>query len=233
MLKDALEANRRTLKFHATHLEMMNDMNEGSYIWNVFFTSSRKKIDLKEEWGKYYQNSTPYIVSFINPESKNDKGSIPMWKMYGANGEGAYFRFDKGQLMTYCQEKSFKLEKCEYAKIVERNNKVKELNKTVNQENFEKLLHDCTFTKSADWEYEKEWRILITLPESEALVKTTRRGVVEYVEVAIPIEALTCICLGPMATNNSQLSLSCLVKRINDAFQTSISVKKSTLTIHF
>jgi hypothetical protein len=238
MLSDSIDNKRDTLKFHASHLQMMNDMNEGTYILDKFFSNSRKKTELKKEWNDYFDIHTPFVLSMIRSNiSTVSKGILPMWKMYGDNGRGAYYRFylknffnkrDKGDASNMVE-----INKCEYLTLNQRNEDIKWRNKLNNgSDDFDLLLYKSTFTKSIDWEYEREWRIVKYLSSEDALVKQSRYGVVRYTEIGIPILALKEICLGPMTNANDYESIKCLCNKVNRLFPgTEIKVTQSKLKV--
>lgn len=239
LLSDAIKENRETLKFHASHLKMMNDLKEGSLILDKFFTDSGTKTALKEKWEKYIESHTPFVISLIkSTKTTKGKGGIPMWKMYGANGFGAYLRFDYDKLSEYCSENLFNLKKCDYSsngyikgKIKELNNYREEKNANNHDDYFDELLNISSFTKSIEWEYENEWRILIPKDQNTALTKSTSRGIVEYTEVELPLTALKEICLGPLTDANSLMSVRYLCDKLQDITDTKIKLEKSKIAI--
>jgi hypothetical protein len=237
LLSNALKENRETLKFHASHLKMMNDLKEGSLILGPFFSDSNLKKELKVDWEKYISSHVPFVLSLIrtDPNSVN-KGHIPMWRMYGANGSGAYLRFDYGTLEKYCNKNSLVLKKCDYSSSYDIRGKVKKLNENLKKElnannkedYFDGLLDISSFTKSIEWKYENEWRILIQRNQNTVLTKSTSRGIVEYTEVELPLMALEEICLGPLTSEDNLRATKIMCDKIS---QNTINVKKSNLKL--
>jgi hypothetical protein len=233
MLSDTIDNKRDTLKFHASHLQMMNDMNEGKYILDQYFTSSDLKKKIKNKWQSFYSSHTPFVISLIRTNKYViNKGSIPMWKMYGDNGSGAFFKFNYDSLVNYCKDHSIKLKSCDYDFTNDRDEKIKELNSNDSSSIFWDLLEISSFTKTIDWEYEREWRIVKYLSSEDALVKQSRYGVVMYTEIEIPILTLKEICLGPMTNANDCESIKCLCDKVNRLFPgTEIKVTQSKLKV--
>jgi hypothetical protein len=157
-----------------------------------------------------------------------------MWKMYGDNGKGAFLRFDFKKLNKYCEssESPLKLKPCNYLTTPAKSSLIKELNSYISLQEFNKLLDISSFTKSIEWEYENEWRILAICPQNEACTKITGRGITEYVEVDLPILALKEICLGPQTNINDYNSICYMCENLNDKIKAQeIKVSKSKLKI--
>jgi hypothetical protein len=240
LLSEALKDERGVLKFHASHIQMMNDMNEGAHILNRFFTDSKLKTDLKELWNYYYKLKTPFVLSLIKSDklSKN-RGHIPMWKMYGADGKGVYLRFKYKELYNLCKDKGMPLKCCNYLTTQEIRTKVTKFGKKLREVGtqdelnmyFDDLLKVSSFIKGAEWQYENEWRILKVIPQDQVLKKNTSRGVIEYSEVELSLDALAEICLGPLTSESTLTSMKLLCDKVNKKFNVDIKISKSNLKI--
>jgi hypothetical protein len=160
-----------------------------------------------------------------------------MWRMYGANGTGAYLRFNYDTLRKYCDENLHDLKKCDYSTSDDIKEIIKELNGNFRKEQkafnhddyFNGLLNISSFTKSPEWEYENEWRILIQMDKDTVLTKSTSRGIVEYTEVELPLMALKEICLGPLTDTNSLTSVGYLCDKLQEIIGKEIKVGKSKI----
>lgn len=206
------ENKKPFLIMHLSHLTMMNDLNEGRLILDKFFTDSEKKKNLKQEWNeKYASKEEPFILSTISTDNNTKNiGSLPMWKMYGDDCKGAFLRFDKKGLLDYCNANGYIFDKCNYLSSKEINEKVKNFN--ING-SFDVIYKDSAFAKNLCWKHEKEWRLLKKAPSTEIKFKYTSRGIVEYVELKMPLKLLKEICIGPLANNEIVLQSLNLMKQ--------------------
>lgn len=238
LLSDAIKEKRATLKFHASHLEMMNDLREGALILNRIFTSALKKRTLEEQWKEYKKIHTPFVISLIRSNNTTPgRGEIPMWKMYGANGAGAFLRFNYKELRNRFSKQSLCLGACNYLSATHLSGESKGLNSLLDNnqvsenEKFDKLLNISSFAKSLEWKYENEWRILIQRHQDTVLTKSTSRGIVEYTEVELPLSALEEICLGPLTDANSLTSVGYLCDKLQEITGKEIKVGKSKIAM--
>lgn len=206
------ENKKPFLILHLSHLFMMNDLNEGHLILDKFFTDSEKKKRLKQEWNKKYASvKEPFIFSTISTDNYTKNiGSLPMWIMYGDNCKGAFLRFNKKEIKDYFNGPEYIFDKCNYLSSKEINDKIKNFNLTGS---FDVIYKNSAFTKNLCWKHEKEWRLLKKVDSKEIKFKHTPRGIVEYVELKIPLNFLKEICIGPLANEKIVFSSLNLIKQ--------------------
>ena len=209
ILEGALASEKGEFTMHLSHLAMMNDAKEGAYTLDRYFKDSIKKDTLRRKWeDEYFPKHIPFILSTIRTTTETrDKGSLPMWKMYGDDFKGALIRFNFGKLKKYCEDNSLLLASCEYMTTKECSELIKQLNGV--EPNFDELLEKSSLIKNRCWEYENEWRIVAKRTIDDIKVKNTARGVVQYIELKFPIDLIEEICLGPM--NNSVFTKPSLI----------------------
>lgn len=221
ILNSALSSDNGEFTLHLSHLAMMNDMGESRYVLDKYFTHSNIKNKLKDEWdNEFYPLNIPFVLSTISTDSHTcNNGSLPMWKMYGDDCKGALIRFDKMKLYKFCQNKGYEFKACTYRPVNEVSKIITKLNMTKGAPPFDELLYESSFTKRIDWEYEKEWRVLVKSNNEKIKTKNTSRGIVEYIEIALPINLIEEVCIGPLANQDNALAcLDSLKKRIKAKF---------------
>lgn len=199
ILEGALLSEKGDITMHLSHLAMMNDANEGAYILDRYYTGSSKKNAIRREWEEeYFPKHTPFIFSTIRTTVETrDKGALPMWKMYGDNLKGALIRFDFDALKKYCEENNLLFESCRYKTTDECSKLITQLNGA--EPDFDKLLKESCLTKNKCWAYENEWRIVAQRTTDDIKIKSTVRGLVQYIELKIPLDIIEEICIGPMS----------------------------------
>lgn len=223
ILLQAVATDNPFLTFHCSHIDMMNDPDESPFILSQFFTNSDLKQKLKEKWDKdFLPNHTPFVLSLsVSTNELKYSGLLPMWNMYADKGKGCLIKFDYKKLKHWTETISnTHLLKCKYVNSVERSAIVSKIND--DKENFENLLYEMAATKYNCWEYEKEWRMLVTLSREKVKFKNTQRGIIEYTELKIPIEFVKEIMLGPLTI--SEISLTSLL-HFKEKLQTILSDK--------
>lgn len=232
LLNGALTSSSGDIVFHLSQLAMMNDSGEGKYLLDRFYTNSLHKTALKQDWDKnYYPTHIPFILSTIatNKDTRN-RGSLPMWKMYGDDCRGALIRFDRLKLEKYCKTKKLKFLQCKYRTVQEVNALVADFNKE--EVEFDKLMLESCITKQMCWNYENEWRIIAYSSKENIKTKSTSRGLVEYIELALPIDLIEEICLGPLCDkDNTFQSLSLMKDKLIDKHGDKMHFKISQSTI--
>lgn len=203
--------NNGNFTVHLSHLNMTNDNEEGSYILKKYFTNSRSKQEIKKQWeSEYLINNQPFIFSVIATDrDSKDKGSLPMWKMYGGDLKGCLLRFNWIKIKDFCKSKGYTFSDCKYLSSGEVDKKIKDLNKIKDIKSlFPELIQTSAFTKKICWKYENEWRILVNAKQDEIQIKNTNRGVIEYFELELPVEFIEEICLGPLV--NADITMKSL-----------------------
>lgn len=192
------KGNEQSLLFRATIYNQMNDGNECLILRNKYFTESKKKTEMQNDFNNWLKtNGEPFIISFIDANVSNSaKGiskNVPMWQTYGSNGKGIILVFEFDDKIDL---KGWKLIKCDYLSNTEADNKVIELNnqKGLNSETLNELFIK---TKGKEWEHEKEWRLYknCNLEEISTYEKTPHR-IIECSYFNIPFKYLKRIIIG-------------------------------------
>lgn len=228
ILNSSLSSDNGEFILHLSLLTMMNDMGESRYVLDKYFTSSKRKKNLKDKWdNEFYPSNMPFILSTISTDiHTRNNGSLPMWKMYGDDCKGALMRFKKKELHEFCLSKGYEFRPCDYYTVKKVCEIVKNFNMRSNYASFDDILHESSFTKRIDWEYEKEWRILVKSNKERLKTKNTTRGQVEYIEIAFPINLIKEICIGPLARQDTSLAcLESLKKKLKAKFGEIINFK--------
>ena len=235
LLTGALASAKGEIVFHLSHLSMMNDSGEGRYILDRFYTDSLAKKKMKEDWNNsYYPSHLPFIFSTIATDTNSrNRGSIPMWKMYGDECRGVLLRFNYSKLKKYCAENKFIFDECKYRTVNEVDELIAGFNK--NGVSFDELMLQSCITKQICWSYEKEWRIIVTTSNEKVKTKSTARGLVEYFELHLPIDLIEEICLGPLCEHeNSEKSIALLKEKLVSKFgedKAHFDISKSSITL--
>lgn len=126
----------------------VNDINESNRFisWESNITS-----DVFNEAGKYHQ------TSLTSDEDKKPGFAIsPMWGHYAQRGKGVCLVFDKKRLLTIVERKGYDHGKVEYSDIYDSSILVR----GEPEEYFKKNIKHIFFSKSADWSYEREYRVI-------------------------------------------------------------------------
>lgn len=233
LLNQALSKDDGEIILHASLLTMMNDSGEGCYVLNKYFTDSTLKKEKKEKWEKeFYPNNQPFVFSTIATSiDSRHNGSLPMWKMYGNDCKGALIRFDTRKMKEFCDANGYLFAPCKYLTTKDVQKLIKELNQR--EASFEDILTETCLSKHTSWSYEKEWRVIRFISQENILTKYTNRGIIEFIEISVPIELIEEICLGPLANVNSLESLSQLKNKLSEKFKDKVhfNLTKSKITI--
>lgn len=233
LLNQALSKDDGEIVIHASLLTMMNDSGEGCYVLNKYFTDSTLKKEKKEKWEKeFYPNNQPFIFSTIATSiDSRHNGSLPMWKMYGNDCKGALIRFDTRKMKEFCDANGYIFAPCKYLNTNDVQKLIKEFNQ--GRVSFEEILTEACLSKHTSWSYESEWRVIRCSSQENILTKYTNRGIIEYIEISIPIELIEEICLGPLTNPNSFESLKQLKNKLSEKFKDKVhfNLTKSKITI--
>ncbi len=200
---------------------MMNDLNEGFYVLDKFYTDSKFKKDLKTGWDKtFYPKNHPYILSLVKSTMETrDYGSLPMWNIYGDKCHGALIKFNFNKLKKFCDENGLIFKACQYLNHAEVREVVKKLNNS--KSNYNTILETSCIIKHPVWIYENEWRIILKNDIMNALTKITSRGVILYEELKLPLDFIEQIILGPLCNSSTTLnSIKILIQQLNNKFST-------------
>lgn len=137
----------KSLRF--SELKRMNDINEAHR--NIFYNNNISETSVNNELNKYRQ------ISLTRDNAHYCGYGIPaMWGHYAEKGNGVCLAFDKKKLLSLLGSKMIK-GNIQYKKSY--NGDI-----LINQENipsfFKKNIRNLFFTKTKDWSYEQEFRIL-------------------------------------------------------------------------
>ena len=203
---------------HATHIRYMNDMMEYVYFKNLLWEAVKGDRDIPESKFETYMKRLcfipdPYVLSF----SENCE-FLPMWQMYANNATGLMLEFNKENL-----EKAFpSLSRCLYEKCIDVES-AKDLTTTIRCNSAISAIFDLynirgrmSLYKAPDYKYENEWRICCH--SDKCHTKISNGMIKPYTEIAIPIDCLERVVIGPCATNKEQIEY---------AIQTLLKAKKS------
>lgn len=154
--------------------------------------------------------TSPFITSF----SKN-KDSLPMWNMYGDNGQGVAFGVESSILNNLINIKLNKpsLKRCRYS-FTEFEDSLKtfenigqilyqifQKNDIINYQELDyKSIRDAICSqKHESFDFEKEWRLIkqCSQQDPEKEIYVNENTCVPYIENKIPITALKEIVIGP------------------------------------
>lgn len=192
------------LNFHASLFSKMNDANEGKIIYDRFFTESIRKQAYKEKYDEFLNGRRQYIISLTRSTLSLD--ILPMWFTYADGAKGIYLRFNGRELLDWAKsENDCELDSCFYMKSKNIANTIQKLNLTVPKQGqsigyfFRKLTYEAVLSKNQCWEYEDEWRIVKLETNNNAKQKATNRGLVEYIDIHLPLDALAEVRIGPKA----------------------------------
>lgn len=194
------------LIFWATSVFYMNDKFES------FETRIREGVLSNEDQFLFNFsrsiNGEPCAISL-----SASKESIPMWQMYGGQGNGVCIEFDVSMLMNYMKQHerdnsltTVQFKACRYVKKMPRiqRNEFGNSNDIIEkQRQMVTLMEQAIFTKNSAWSFEKEYRIGIFSHN----IKFREKGslLIPYCEQRLPLKAISSITLGPCC--NKELSL--------------------------
>lgn len=126
----------------------MNDINES---YRPIYSSECEIEDVETEMKKYFQSS------FTLDDGKIPGFAIPaMWGHYAEHGKGMCLVFDKKKLLSQIDSCGYKHGTVKYSKKYTSSIIVKRDTKRF----IEKHLKTVFFKKSADWAYEREYRVI-------------------------------------------------------------------------
>lgn len=173
------------------------------------FMGSGNEKDLMQKLDDYLirVGLSPFSLSFSKAEDK-----LPMWKMYGDNGNGVALLFDDDLLENEFDNLIF-ADAVNYGFNVKNPNVIgtiiSSINKRFNKTKQESIKDDvltsagmfafvCPFLKDESYEYEKEYRVVFVAKEhSDTKFRVRGNRIIPYVEVSIPIKYLKGVVIGP------------------------------------
>jgi len=181
--------------------------------------NQRNNKHIQEKFGEWLINddNTNFVVSFSSTAD-----ILPMWALYGGMGTGVCLEFSPYEIKKYyekvCNEKHLRIEHCKYnendiqaylldeLEIVYRlflkSNNADERKDSLVKAKYLATMCGITgaYVKHIGFEYEREIRMNIFRNKNEWKFVETRNGYRSaFVEVAIPLNALTNIIVGPAA----------------------------------
>lgn len=175
----------------------------------------------------YTFDKTPFVISFSHAYD-----TLPMWNMYGNNGNGICLSFNEDKLngkdfiqneglmaflfnVIYMEQenpnpatldiikKMIKHETENYYDNIDTNDLDNFINKNLRIGSMFRIVNP--FLKNKTYAFEKEERLVVHLKNNIDLVKFRMKGttIIPYVEVPIPIDSLEGITLGPCAKKDT------------------------------
>lgn len=121
--------------------------------------------------------------------------SLLMWAHYSDSHRGLVFGFDESHCF-FCQRRS-EIDQLRYLRKVDYSDLRPQIS------NFDTQLADLNhfFVKSREWEYEREWRMVMQLNDADEKIQDGSRRIYLY---SIPFEALRSVYLGCRATSETK-----------------------------
>ena len=194
----------KQIVFHATHIQYMNDMMEYVYFKDLLWKAVKDRGVSYESYENFINKvlifSDPFVLSF-----SENREFLPMWQMYGNMATGVMLVFDKEKLSSTFHS----LEFCQYADNLEEDY-IEACIDSINRCSIPDTLLDIkgikknmSLYKSPHYEYEKEWRIY---KRSNIVYTKVSNGIIKpYIEIAIPIDCLDEVVIGPCVSNKEQV----------------------------
>lgn len=219
---DPTSGTEPMLTFHASIGYAMNDRVEGKLFFDYFFTGStisneiaQKLESIKKDKGEVF------IISLSHSHEGTPNGEIPMWMMYGDNGNGVLLRFDFKRLLESVKQQMCSIEKIEYKNNSEIKKIAEEKRAIMKKEMKEDLLNaifkESFLYKDIHWNYEDEYRII--KQEKTVDYKNGKYGIVAYSKIQIPLSCLNGITIGPLAHQDIvQQSLASYIEKIRGIY---------------
>ena len=223
--KDAIIATKESgegyyLTFHATDARMMNDKMEHQMVLEIIDKRISPELSKKLAF-ETIAVGTPYVISFCS-----ERDYLPMWEIYAQKNHGVCLKFDFSTenittLKSLNQNNvlssaDIEFGPCEYKTRKELINHIQEYLSEVEDEYnslpptqiskqypLKALYQYGARCKNKEWEYEKEYRLILWHNFCET--KAGRFGVCTYRTVNIPLRFLKEIMIAPC--NNQDLVL--------------------------
>ena len=183
------------------------------------FSDKKKNKDVKKKFGDWLINddTTNFVVSFSSAPD-----ILPMWSLYGGHGTGVCLEFSPYVIKEYYKNKDIDhrlpIEECAYREddieemmmqgltivyklFLEMNNEEQKSNPLTKAKYLATMCGlSGAYVKHPCFEYEKEVRMNVFRHIKDWNFDESRNGHrIVYVEVPIPIDALTNIIVGPAA----------------------------------
>ena len=218
----------RQMVLHATHIRYMNDMMEYVYFKDLLWRAVKDRGISREAYENFINKvnifSDPFILSF----SKNCE-FLPMWQMYGNTASGVMLEFNRKKLLSNFST----LQACQYANTLEEDyinacidsiNRCSFIDVVMDIKNIKK---NMSLYKSPHYRYEKEWRIY---QRSDTVFTKVSNGIIKpYIEVAIPIDCLEAVVIGPCVNNKEQAKQAIQILLDNKLTNMKIDVRFSEI----
>lgn len=217
----------------ASHYKYLNDKTEVLFGRKVV-EQMKKEAKMQIKPNDFGNNA--FILSF-----SMCCNSLPMWSMYGKNGDGIMLALDAESIFTLLSP----LYKCSYCKstgvLSERINSVKkdflkfssdssESDSPGDSSKWSILLGILPYLiKSHYFSYEKEVRVVTynRFGKDTVLYRETNNIIVPYIEKFLPISALKYIMVGP--TLNPKLTKDAIVRYLDSCGYDKVGVKVSQI----
>ena len=221
--------------FHASEISCMNDVLENKIVAEELFSQSRDvKARLKKAREDF--NCSCFVLSL----GMNCHESIPMWSMYGDDFAGVCLQFHRlDKRVKYgnskgCIPDEKQLIECEYKPQDNIRKIASELRKLFGESSdtkaaYQKLLLASCALKTLPFKYENECRYVLFTNKFK--FKSSRYGIVRYVDMPLPLSSLKKIYVGPLASDVTEQSIRQIVTRINQDKGMNIKFVRSNLKI--
>ena len=218
----------------ATRWTHLNDKNELKSGLELIGGESERLSFLSDGLKQYHKKTC--LLSFCR-----NADSLPMWNMYGKNGNGVMLAFDTKVLREMY---GYRLLPCIYEDTEYDVEVIKRLGSLDLGEKFKSLSNEAqlyisfvlsalfvSLRKNRAFEYEDEFRIIgignkFFEDETPTLYRTAKDIIVPYTNVFFPKNALKGVWMGP--TNNEDLSVSTM-KEFLESKGFDIPVEKSKI----
>ena len=193
----------KQMVFHATHIRYMNDMMEYVYFKDLLWNSVKDRGVSHCAYENFISKVEIFTFPFILSFSENCE-FLPMWQMYGNTASGVMLEFNKDKLSSYFST----LRPCQYIDALE-DGYIETCINSISRSSWIDTLLDIkdikknmSLCKSPHYEYEKEWRIY---KRSNIVFTKVSNGIIKpYIEVAVPIDCLDAVVIGPCVNNKEQ-----------------------------
>ena len=169
----SIETAKNILKSGALLFHRLGDMND-PYEKSKHFAASAAIIDdiaiMDAKFSEVLQLYQQISFSVDSEQSKMGFDIGPMWGNYADKSKGACLVFDKRKLLqslpSECQHNAIKYEKDFSPWVIA----PKDVQRVTDIENFiDKNVNSLLFSKTLDWQYEQEYRIIIKSKNEEKL----------------------------------------------------------------
>lgn len=224
--------HRVFINFWATSAFYLNDPNDYVYLHKDCMQGAS---EIGKSFARFNVGS-PFVISFSECAD-----SIPMWMSYANEGNGVCLKLSTSNIkgsIKESQKQNRELEvefkKCCYDKPTPTDPLYSNVNKSSNliveSNDIKQRLLIAAFYKSKDWEYEKEWRLLLGEHFVNNIHFRGDNNLIPYIEVFVPIDLLNGIIVGPKVSNESYKAVELAIMKLKDKTgQSNIKLERSSI----